>query len=143
MNAALKGGCMREWTKALRRPICLSSLVLVIALMEACSMSSLPGNQYGQTTGGSSGGPPYTVTYRNTTANTTGSVPVDSMQYASGATVTVMGNTGNLTWPSFAFTGWNTADYGSDGGGGGGTFYAAGAMFTITSNVVLFGTWNP
>jgi hypothetical protein len=54
-----------------------------------------------------------------------------------------MGNTGSLSWPGFAFTGWNTMDYGSDGGGGGGTFYAPGSTFTINSNVVLYGAWNP
>ena len=133
---------MRESTKAmLCRYTCFGSLLLVMASVAACSMSSAPGS--GGTSGGSMGGPPYTVTYRNTTANTTGSVPMDSMQYAANATVTVMGNTGNLSWPGFAFTGWDTADSGSDGGGGGGTFYAPGATFTITSNVVLYGTWNP
>ncbi len=133
---------MRESTKSvLRRRIRFGSLLLVMAFVAACSMSGTSGNPYNS--GGSSGGPPYAVTYRNTTANTTGSVPVDSTQYAANATVTVMGNTGSLSWPGFTFTGWNTADYGSDGGGGGGTFYAPGATFTITSNVVLYGTWNP
>jgi hypothetical protein len=122
----------------LRRPIFFSSLMTVVALVAACSMSGNSGNESTP-----SGGPPYTVTYRNTTANTTGSVPVDSTQYASGATVTVKANTGSLSWPDFTFTGWDTADNGNDGGGGGGTFYAPSATFTITSNVVLYGTWNP
>ena len=123
-------------TKAvLRRLFYFGFLFMVMAFVAACPMSSTYGNN--------GGGPPYTVTYRNTTANTTGSVPVDSTQYPSGATVTVKGNTGNLSWPGFAFTGWDTADMSSDGGGGGGTFYLPGAMFTITSNVVLYGTWNP
>jgi hypothetical protein len=74
---------------------------------------------------------------------TTGSVPVDFTQYPANATVTVMGNSGSLSWPGFTFLGWNTVDSGSDGGGGGGTFYASGATFAITSNVVLYGTWNP
>ncbi len=138
---------MRDWTKGtLRRRICFGSLLVVMASVAACSLSSTSGNPYspgGGTYGGSSGGPPYTVTYRNTTANTTGSVPVDSTNYAAYATVTVMGNTGNLSWPGFTFTGWDTADSGTDGGGGGGTFYAPGATFTIASNVVLYGTWNP
>ncbi|MGA2612210.1 MAG: hypothetical protein ABSG38_01980 [Spirochaetia bacterium] len=137
---------MRESTKAvLRRRICFGSLLVVMASVAACSMSGTSGNQYspGGTSGGSSGGPPYTVTYRNTTAYTTGSVPVDSTQYAANATVTVKGNTGTLSWPGYSFTGWDTADSGSDGGGGGGTFYAPGATFTITSNVVLYGTWYP
>ena len=59
-------------------------------------------NGYLYGSGGSSG-PPYTVTYKNTTVNTTGTVPVDPTQYAAGATVTVMGNTGNLAWTGFTF----------------------------------------
>ena len=70
-------------------------------------------------------------------------LPWDSTQYAANATVTVLGNTGSLSWPGFTFTGWDTADRGGDGGGGGGTFYASGSTFTITSNVVLYDTWNP
>ena len=138
---------MRESTKKILRRIFSFCPVLVVTLaVAACSLGSSSGYNSGGSNGGSNGGssgPPYTVTYKNTTANTTGSVPVDSHQYASGATVTVLGNTGNLSWPGFAFTGWNTADSGSDGGGGGGTFYAPGATFTISSNVTLYGTWNP
>jgi len=137
---------MHGSTKArLGRLIYFSCLLLFISFFSACPMSSAYGT--GGSTGGAMGtsmaGPPYMVTYRNTTANTTGSVPVDFTQYASGATVTVKGNTGNLSWPGFTFTGWDTADLSSDGGGGRGTFYAPGATFTITSNVVLYGTWNP
>ena len=111
-----------------------AGLLVLLATVAACSMQSTS----------TSSGPPYTVTYKNTTPGTTGSVPVDTTQYASGATVTVMGNTGNLNWGlSFTFTGWDTADSGSDGGGGGGTFYAPGSTFTIMSNVTLYGTWNP
>jgi hypothetical protein len=124
---------VNESTKAVLRTICRGFLVLVIASMAACSMPSSSG----------SSGPPYTVTYRNTTVYTTGSVPVDFTQYPANATVTVMGNSGSLSWPGFTFLGWNTVDSGSDGGGGGGTFYASGATFAITSNVVLYGTWNP
>ena len=87
-------------------------------------------------------GPPFRVTYYNTTVNTTGSVPVDSTLYPSGATVTVLGNTGGLSWPPFTFKGWNTKDNGGFYGGGGGTFYAPLAQFTITSNVNLYGTWQ-
>ncbi len=86
-------------------------------------------------------GPPYTVTYKNTTVNTTGTPPTDPTQYAAGATVTVMGNTGNLTWTGFTFLGWNTMDNGGIDGGGGGTFYAPAATFTINSNVTLYGQW--
>jgi hypothetical protein len=122
-----------ESMKAVLRPICFGFLILVMASLAACSLSNSSG----------SSGPPFTVTYRNTTVYTTGSVPVDSTQYPANATVNVMGNGGNLSWPGYTFLGWNTADSGSDGGGGGGTFYAPGATFAITSNVVLYGTWSP
>ena len=84
----------------------------------------------------------YSVTYVITTVNTTGSVPMDSTKYTSGATVTVLGNTGPLSWPGFTFIGWNTKDNGGLDGGGGGTEYAPGDTFTITSNVTLYGTWH-
>jgi hypothetical protein len=139
---------MRKQSKLriLRAALAGAFSLLFMALAAACSNSAMPpyggmNNYSGPPPPG--GGPPFTVTYINTTVNTTGGVPVDATPYASGATVTVKGNTGNLSWPPFAFTGWNTMDYGSDGGGGGGTFYSPGATFTITANIYLFGTWNP
>jgi hypothetical protein len=134
-------------TTAKFRPV--PALCLALALGLTLTLSGCPGSTYstygpmGNNQLPAKGGPPYTVTYANTTVNTTGGVPVDSTLYASGSTVTVLGNTGNLSWPPFVFVGWDSADLGGDGGGGGGTFYAPGATFTITSNVVLFGTWNP
>ena len=70
-----------------------------------------------------------------------GGVPVDSTKYAAGATVTVLGNTGTLSWPGFTFTGWNTLDNGGLDGGGGGTFYSPGTTFVINSTMTLYGTW--
>ena len=59
-------------------------------------------------------GAPYTVTY-NANGATSGSAPTDaSSPYASGSTVTVLGNTGNLTKTGFEFADWNTA---ADGNG--------------------------
>ena len=95
----------------------------------------------GMTNPSTNSGPPYTVTYKNTTVNTTGSVPVDSATYQTGTSVTVKGNTGNLSWPPYTFIGWNTLDNGSLGGGGG-TSYAPGSTLTIAGNVVLYGTWQ-
>jgi hypothetical protein len=123
-------------------------LLSLVVLAFATSCANPTNSPYGSTnnntsTNSSKGGPPYTVTYANTTVNTTGTAPQDASSYPSGATVTVMGNTGKLSWPPFAFQGWDTADMASDGGGGGGTFYAPGATFTITSNVTLYGTWYP
>ena len=108
-------------------------LVLVTLLLAACQNPA----------GSNSGGPPYTVTYRNTTVNTTGTVPVDNTVYQPGDTVTVKGNTGNLSWPGFTLIGWNTQDNGGiDGGGGGSQYPLTGGSFTINSNVTLYGTWQ-
>jgi len=76
------------------------------------------------------------VTY-NGNANTGGSVPTDSGTYAAGATVTVLGNTGNLVKSGYSFAGWNTAANGS------GTNYAGGATFTMgVANVTLYAKWT-
>jgi hypothetical protein len=111
-------------------------IVLFGLILSACQNASTP---YSPATGG---GPPYTVTYRNTTVNTTGTVPTDSATYQPGATVTVMGNTGNLSWPPFTWIGWNTKDTNANGGGGGGTEYPPGSTLTIQSNIVLYGSWQ-
>ena len=79
----------------------------------------------------------YAVTY-NGNGNTAGTVPVDpSSPYEYGTTVTVLGNTGNLTrindgGTSYRFTGWNTKADGS------GTDQAEGSTFAMgASNVTL------
>jgi hypothetical protein len=80
--------------------------------------------------------PSYTVTY-NGNGNTGGSAPTDANSpYASGASVTVLGNTGFLTKTGFTFNNWNTAADGS------GTAYSAGETFTITANRVLYAQWT-
>ena len=77
----------------------------------------------------------YTVTYSGN-GNTSGSAPTDSNSpYASGSTVTVLGNTGNLAKTNYSFAGWNTASDGS------GTNYSAGNTFTITGNITLYARW--
>ena len=84
-----------------------------------------------------------TVTY-NGNGNTAGTVPVDpSSPYQSGVTVTVFGNTGDLTrindgGTSYYFTGWNTKADGS------GIDQAEGSTFIMgTSNVILYAQWTP
>jgi uncharacterized repeat protein (TIGR02543 family) len=78
----------------------------------------------------------YTVTY-NGNGNTGGTVPVDGNTYAQGQTVTVLGNTGNLTKTCNTFAGWNTAANGS------GTNYSAGQTFPMgSSNVTLWAVWT-
>ena len=84
------------------------------------------------TTGGIS---TYSVTY-NGNDNTTGTVPSDNTAYSSGATVTVLGNTGSLEKTGYSFGNWNTSADGS------GTSYAAGNTFSITGNTTLYAKWT-
>lgn len=80
----------------------------------------------------------YTVTYNGNT-NTSGNAPADgSSPYASGTTVTVLGNSGSpaLAKPGFTFAGWNTAANGS------GTSYSQGITFTINANTILYAVWS-
>jgi LPXTG-motif cell wall-anchored protein len=79
----------------------------------------------------------FTVIY-NGNASTGGAVPVDgSSPYASGATVTVLGNTGVLVKTSNTFAGWNTSADGS------GTSYAPAATFAIAADTTLYAQWTP
>lgn len=77
----------------------------------------------------------YAVTYDGN-GNTSGSVPTDGNSYSSGATVTVLGNTGSLAQTCGTFNGWNTAANGS------GSAYAPAATFTITANTTLYAQWT-
>ncbi len=80
--------------------------------------------------------PTYTVTYDGN-GNTGGSVPTDGNSYFNGATVTVLGNTGNLVKSEYNFAKWNTAADGS------GTDYALAATFPMGSaNVTLYAKWT-
>ncbi|MBU6245735.1 MAG: InlB B-repeat-containing protein, partial [Actinomycetales bacterium] len=79
---------------------------------------------------------PSTVTYDGN-GSTGGTVPVDAGTYASGASVTVLGNTGSLAKSGFTFAGWNTAANAS------GTSYAPGSSFLMgSSNVTLYAKWT-
>jgi uncharacterized repeat protein (TIGR02543 family)/uncharacterized repeat protein (TIGR01451 family) len=79
--------------------------------------------------------PTYTVTYHGN-GNTGGTAPVDvHSPYASGSTVTVLGE-GTLVDAGFNFVGWNTQ------AGGGGTSYAPSVTFAITCNVDLYAQWT-
>jgi hypothetical protein len=48
----------------------------------------------------------FTITY-NANGADSGSVPIDSNQYSSSATVTVLDNTGNLARAGYVFGGWS------------------------------------
>jgi uncharacterized repeat protein (TIGR02543 family) len=97
---------------------------------------------------GCSGTPPAvpiinSVTY-NGNGNTAGTVPVDpSSPYQYGATVTVLGNPGELIrindgGTSYYFTGWNTKADGS------GLDQAEGSTFIMgAANVILYAQWTP
>ncbi|MGI5897492.1 MAG: InlB B-repeat-containing protein [Oscillospiraceae bacterium] len=85
----------------------------------------------------------YTVTYDGNGA-TSGAAPTDSSgPYTSGATVTVLGNTGNLVKTdsndSYTFVGWNTLSNGF------GTDYKTGDTFPIAKDTTLYAKWarNP
>ncbi|SJZ82091.1 Abnormal spindle-like microcephaly-assoc'd, ASPM-SPD-2-Hydin [Trichlorobacter thiogenes] len=77
----------------------------------------------------------FTVTYAGN-GQTSGSAPHDSTNYASGATVTVLGNSGALGKTGYNFNGWNSNTDGS------GTNYNVGSAFTITSSVNLYAKWT-
>ncbi|MEK5232994.1 S-layer homology domain-containing protein [Lysinibacillus sp. FSL K6-0232] len=78
----------------------------------------------------------YTITYIGNGAEG-GTVPIDSKQYQSQATITVLGNTGNLMKAGYTFVGWNTQ---ADGKG---TTYKAGQTMQMgKAHVVLFALWS-
>lgn len=77
----------------------------------------------------------YRVTYDGN-GNTSGTVPAQA-SYASGAQVTIAGNTGSLQKTGYVFAGWNTAADGS------GTVYQAAAVLTVANaDVTLYAVWN-
>jgi uncharacterized repeat protein (TIGR02543 family) len=83
--------------------------------------------------------PTYTVVYDGNT-NTSGYSPIDgSSPYASGLTVTILGNSGSpaLAKTGYTFARWNTAANGS------GIFYSQGNTFTINANTTLYAQWTP
>lgn len=66
-----------------------------------------------------------------------GSVPVDSEVYASGASVTVLDNSGSLVKTGYVFNGWNTSQDGS------GVSYTPGNTFAMgSSDLNLYVQWR-
>ena len=82
----------------------------------------------------------YAVTYYANfpagATSTSGSVPTDATEYASGATVTVKTNSGSLAAGGFTFAGWNTEAEGT------GTDRAVSSTFSITGNTALYAQWT-
>ncbi len=66
---------------------------------------------------------------------TGGSVPTDST-YGSGATATVLGNTGSLTKTGYAFSGWATSPTATT------ATYTAGDTIAITADTTLYAVWE-
>lgn len=80
--------------------------------------------------------PTFTVVYSGN-GSTGGTVPVDTNNYDTGATATVLANSGQLARAYYKFAGWNTQ---ADGKG---TLYTPGASLVIgSSNVTLFAFWE-
>jgi uncharacterized repeat protein (TIGR02543 family) len=99
----------------------------------AASPSQVSGDGGGG--GGGGGNSTYSISY-NGNGSTGGSVPVDPNLYASGAAVTVPGNSGGLVNPGLTFGGWNTAANGS------GTTYKAGHTLVMgSSDITLYALW--
>lgn len=75
----------------------------------------------------------YTVTY-NANGAESGTVPTDAINYTSGASVTVLGNTGSLVKAGYRFDGWQIDEAG--------TAYNAGDKFNISANTTLYAKWT-
>lgn len=80
--------------------------------------------------------PTGSVTYDGN-GHTSGAVPVDSISYQPGQTVTVLGNTGNLVKSGYSFKGWNTQANGE------GTIYSPAQTFSMSAgNIILYAMWS-
>ncbi|RJS60688.1 InlB B-repeat-containing protein [Bacillus sp. PK3_68] len=79
----------------------------------------------------------HTVSYDGN-GYTNGTIPVDTNAYEEGESVTILGNTGNLTKNGYVFAGWNTEADGS------GIDYEPDATFQMgTNHIILFAKWVP
>ena len=115
----------------------IASLGVLIVLCVACSGS-------GASKGGADSGVPgsggvtgtLTVTYDGN-GNTGGIAPADFQTYQPGATVVVLGNTGNMVRPGYSFSGWNTLADGS-----GTTYMPAQTLELGTTSVILYAQWT-
>lgn len=77
--------------------------------------------------------PVYKVTYYGN-GNTSGTVPVDSVSYLPGDSVTIKTNSGSLAKTGSCFQGWYTLD---------GSYYAAGRSLTMgNSDIILLANWG-
>jgi len=124
-----------------RKAYPIFKILLALALLAATFSAPISCNIFGEYNNpkdpkNNGGAYYYSVSY-NANGATSGTVPVDSNNYAAGATVTVLGNTGGLAKTGYTFAGWNTKADGT------GTSYAAGSIFTMGSaNVTLYARWT-
>jgi hypothetical protein len=82
----------------------------------------------------------FTVTYDGATSSS-GTVPTDATTYASGANVTVAGNSGGLAKSGYSFNGWCTTQPAA-GAACGGTSRAVASTFAISGNTTLYAVWT-
>lgn len=80
-------------------------------------------------------GKTYNVTYDGNKSDG-GTAPVDNTAYTAGASVTVLGNTGNLTKSGSTFAGWATSASATS------ATYVVGATFEISKNTTLYAVWR-
>jgi uncharacterized repeat protein (TIGR02543 family) len=83
----------------------------------------------------------YFVTYDGNGA-TSGSVPVDTAEYSSGSSVTVLDNVGGLIKPNYTFSGWNTKADGTGTNYDTVTSSNTVSISSISSNVTLYAKWT-
>jgi len=87
--------------------------------------------------------PYYSVTY-NGNGNITGNAPTDSVIYITGSTVTVKGNTGNMTRANYVFLGWSTSSTATTPTYTVYRYTVSPASFAMGSaNVTLYAVWQP
>ena len=85
----------------------------------------------------------WTVTYRTSYTQTSGTVPSTITSLLTGSTPTVSGNTGSLTLNNYVFGGWcsSTVQLGGTCAAGS-TFQAGSTLPAMTQNVTLYAIWN-
>ena len=85
----------------------------------------------------------WTVTYRTSYTQTSGTVPSTITSLLTGSTPTVSGNTGSLTLNNYVFGGWCSSTVSLGGTcAAGSTFQAGSTLPAMTQNVTLYAIWN-
>ena len=99
-------------------------------VVDTCCVSSVV-----STTSSAASSSGYIITYIGN-GNTGGTAPTDSLiPYSPSTSVTILGNSGNLTKTGYQFAGWNTSADGS------GTSYIGENTFAINADTTLYAQW--